>query len=174
MGKIDSEKKLIELMNQYKNLVFSVCLKMTGDYFAAEDITQETFISAYQHLDKFDGTAEKAWLCRIATNKCIDYMRAAERRAIATEEDEMPQESTQERDGPLQSFVNKDVLVKFRDDCNALPEPYREVAEDYFINELTAKEIAEKRGKPLKTVQTHIYRARDMLKKTMRKEDLLA
>ena len=50
MGEIDSKEKLIELMSQHKNLVFSVCLKMTGDYFAAEDITQETFISAYDFL----------------------------------------------------------------------------------------------------------------------------
>ena len=42
MGKLDSKDKLILLMDQYKNLVFSVCLKLTGDYFTAEDITQET------------------------------------------------------------------------------------------------------------------------------------
>ena len=83
VGKLDSGEKLIELMNQYKNLVFSVCLKMTGDYFAAEDITQETFISAYQHLKDFDGNSKKSWLCRIASNKCIDYMRAAKRREVA-------------------------------------------------------------------------------------------
>ena len=62
MGKTDSKEKLIELMSTYKNLVFSVCLKLTGDYFAAEDITQETFISAYEHINEFDGSSEKAWL----------------------------------------------------------------------------------------------------------------
>ncbi len=58
MGKIDSKKKLIELMSQYKNLVFSVCLKMTGDYFTAEDITQETFLSAYQHINECEAGAD--------------------------------------------------------------------------------------------------------------------
>ena len=52
MGNTDSKEKLIELMSTYKNLVFSVCLKLTGDYFAAEDITQETFISAYEHINE--------------------------------------------------------------------------------------------------------------------------
>ena len=47
-------------MDQYKNLVFSVCLKLTGDHFTAEDITQETFIAAYRHLEDFDGRDEKA------------------------------------------------------------------------------------------------------------------
>ena len=63
MEKIDSKEQIIRLMNQYKNLVFSVCLKLTGDYFVAEDITQETFLSAYEHWQDFDGAAEKAWIC---------------------------------------------------------------------------------------------------------------
>ena len=55
MGKIDSRENFIRLINQYQNLVFSICLRLTGDYFAAEDLTQETFIAAYGHLHEFDG-----------------------------------------------------------------------------------------------------------------------
>ena len=58
---------------------------MTGDYFAAEDLTQETFLSAFRHMDSFTGTNEKAWLCRIASNKCIDYLKSAGRRQIPSE-----------------------------------------------------------------------------------------
>ena len=174
MGKIDSEKKLIELMEQYKDLVFSVCLKMTGDYFAAEDITQETFISAYQHLNRFDGKAEKAWLCRIAANKCIDHLKAANKREVATAQEEIPQETISVNDGPLEECLNSNILKQLESGCRSLPAPYNEVATDYFVLELTAKEIAQKRKSPLKTTQTHIYRAREMLKKSFRKEDLLA
>ena len=174
MGEIDSKKKLIELMNQYKNLVFSVCLKLTGDYFTAEDITQETFISAYQHLSEFDGQSEKAWLCRIASNKCVDYLRQAERRAVATAEEEMPQEASEGRDGPLEQFISEDVMERFRCSCNELPEPYKTPAILHFDKGLTAKEISEQTEVPIKTVQSHIYRAREMLKKKIRKEELLA
>ena len=41
---IDPKDNVIRLVNAYKDLVFSIALKLTGDYFAAEDITQETFI----------------------------------------------------------------------------------------------------------------------------------
>ncbi len=174
MGKTDSKDKLIELMSTYKNLVFSVCLKLTGDYFAAEDITQETFISAYEHINEFDGTSEKAWLCRIASNKCIDYLRAAERRTVATSDDELSQTQELSRDGPLEQFVTADILETFRNRCDALSEPYRTPAKLYFEEGFTAKEISVRIGVPLKTVQSHIYRAREMLKKTIRKEDLLA
>ena len=173
MGKTDSKEKLIQLMNSYKNLVFSVCLKLTGDYFAAEDIAQETFISAYEHLDEFDGTSEKAWLCRIASNKCIDYLKAAERRAVpASDEETLLMEST--RDGPPEVFATRDVLQEVEGKCKDLPEGYAEIARMYFMGSMSAREISDKMGIPVKTVQTKIYRAREMLKKTVRKEDLLA
>ncbi|SFB71773.1 RNA polymerase sigma factor [Butyrivibrio sp. YAB3001] len=173
MRKTDSREKLIELMNKYKNLVFSVCLKLTGDYFTAEDITQETFISAYEHLNEFDGSSEKAWLCRIASNKCIDYLKAAERRTTPTMEEEIIQlkDSTE---GPLNLFTTKDVLSQVERKCRELPEGYAEIAKMYFVKGMTAKAISEKEKIPIKTVQTRIYRARDMLRKTVRKEDLLA
>ena len=173
MGNTDSKEKLIQLMNSYKNLVFSVCLKLTGDYFAAEDIAQETFISAYEHLDEFDGTSEKAWLCRIASNKCIDYLKAAERRAVpASDEETLLMEST--RDSPPEVFATRDVLQEVEGKCKDLPEGYAEIARMYFMGSMSAREISDKMGIPVKTVQTKIYRAREMLKKTVRKEDLLA
>lgn len=173
VGKTDSQDKLIQLMNEYKNLVFSVCLKMTGDYFTAEDITQDTFISAYEHLSEFTGGSEKAWLCRIASNKCIDYLKAAERRTLPVAGDELPEDGDS-GEGPIGLFATKDVLRQVEHKCNELPEGYGAIAGMYFLKGLTAKEIAEKEKIPLKTVQTRIYRAREMLRKTVRKEDLLA
>ncbi|HAF27039.1 MAG TPA: hypothetical protein DCG85_06970 [Lachnospiraceae bacterium] len=160
-------------MNTYKNLVFSLCLKMTGDYFTAEDITQETFISAYQHLKDFDGQSEKAWLCRIASNKCVDHLRSAKRREIATSDDDLALVEDTSNDSPLRQYVVTEVIKNFKDNCNSLPEPYQTSAKLHFEDGLTAREISERSGQPLKTVQSHIYRAREMLKKKIRKEDLL-
>lgn len=176
MGNTDSKKKLIELMNQYQNLVFSVCLKMTGDYFAAQDLTQETFISAYEHLDSLEDNkenAEKAWLCRIASNKCIDYLKAADRRLAPTTEEEMP-EMAVARDGPLEEFLAKDVVEEVREKCSDLPQTYAITAKMYFVDGLTAKEISKKTDIPLKSVQTRIRRAREMLQNKLRREDFIA
>lgn len=173
MRTIDSKDNLIRLLEQYKNLVFSLCLKVTGDYFVAEDITQETFIAAYTHFDEFDGNQEKAWICRIASNKCIDYKREAARRITYLPEEELPEESTDTRDNPLEVFINEETMQQFYNSCKSLPEPYGDVAEKHFIKGMTAREIADKTGNNLKTVQTWIYRAKEMLKKTIRKEELL-
>ncbi len=172
MGNIDSKDNFIRLIEQYQNLVFSICLKMTGDYFAAEDLAQETFISAYKHLGEFDGQSEKAWLCRIAGNKCIDYHRAAARRMVPTAEDEIPEEKLKTADTPLQTVLNRQVMEELRKCCEELQEPYKAVALMHFWEGRTAKEIAERTGIGINTVQTRIYRAREKLKISYRKEML--
>ena len=168
--KIDSKENFIRLLQQYQNLVFSICLKLTGDYFAAEDLTQETFLSAYQHLADFDGQAEKAWLCRIASNKCIDYLRAAERRAVPVAEEELPVEAAPAQEEPLRQMLNREVLEEVRKSCEMLKPPYREVALKHFAEGKTAGEISVESGLGLATVKTRLYRAREMLKKSLGKE----
>lgn len=169
--KIDSKDNLIRLVTQYKNLVFSICLKLTGDYFIAEDISQETFILAYQHYKDFDGDNEKAWICRIASNKCIDYLKAAERRSVPTAEEEMPERITN-AGNPMKMYENKEVIETLKNACKKLKSPYKEIAIKHFVEGMSAKEISDKTGVGLKTVQTQIRRAKEMIKKYIRREDI--
>ena len=171
MDQINAKQHLTELIDSYQNLIFSICCKMTGDYFAAEDLTQETFLSAFRHMDSFTGTNEKAWLCRIATNKCIDYLKRAGRRSIPTEElffSALPDS----RSSPEGETLETEIQNHLYESCCKLSSPYREVALDYYYYELDINEIVQKTGKNKKTLQTQIYRAKGMLKKLMRKEDL--
>jgi len=168
--KIDSKETLIRLISQYQNLIFSICLKLTKDYFVAEDLTQETFLSAYKHLDQHSLEAEKAWLCRIASNKCVDYLRAAARKDILTEEEAIHSLEQPAREEPMRQVLNSEILEELRFCCNALSPPYREVAIAHFMDGKTAKEIAQESQTNINTVKSHIHRAREMLKKSYRKE----
>ena len=172
MEKIDSKENFIRLIEEYRNLVFSICLKMTGDYFAAEDLAQETFISAYKNMDEFDGRSEKAWLCRIAGNKCIDWHRSGARRMVPMAEEEMPERTGEDRDGPLRTIMNRQIMEELKRCVDSLPPLYREMAQMHFMEGRTAGEIAAQTGVGLKTVQTRIRRAREQLKVTYRKEML--
>lgn len=61
----DSTRHMVQLekaMEQYEKLIFSICYRMLGDYFDAQDMTQETFLTYYKVLDRFDGQNEKAFL----------------------------------------------------------------------------------------------------------------
>lgn len=171
METIGSRENLIRLMNQYQNLVFSICLKLVGDYFTAEDLTQDTFISAFNNWNNFDGVNEKAWICRIATNKCIDYQRAVARNVVPMENEAIIEQTDSE--GVLQEIINKVVMKDFEEAIECLNEPYRTISMKHFIEGKTAKEIAFESDVGIKTVQTQIYRARSMLKTIIRKEDLM-
>ncbi len=160
---MDSNERLTQMVEKYQHLVFSVCVKMTQDYFAAEDLTQDTFLSAFCHLDRFDGTNEKAWLCRIASNKCIDYMKQAERRSVPSTEEVLDMQPA--GDGqPERAYLEKDAYRELQIRCGNLSPPYDRVAAMYFIEGKKAAEIAGLTGKNVKTVQTQVYRARAMLR----------
>ena len=142
---------------------------MTADYFASEDLTQDTFLAAYSHLKDFDGRHEKAWLCRIATNKCLDYLQSAGRRSIPTEDVGMD-EAYSHGQTPESAVLEEEVRQTLLDRCRSLKPPYDEIAKAYYYDEMDAAEIAVLRGMKLKTVQTQIYRARSMLRKMYGKE----
>lgn len=166
---MNKEERLSAMIDTYQNLVFSICYKVTADYFAAEDLTQEAFLAAYKGLDGFEGTNEKAWLCRIATNKSIDYLRSAGRKAVPTEDAFFEQQS-ESRGSPEEICLEEEVRERLLKYCSKLKPPYDEIAKAVYYDEMKAEEIARKRNENIKTVQTQIYRARDMLRKLYGKE----
>lgn len=168
---MDPKAQLEDWMTRYQNLIYSICFRLTGDQFDAEDLAQDTFLSAYRNLSRFDGQNEKAWLCRIATNKCIDHLKRAGRRSIPTEElffSSLPDS----RSSPEQETLEAALREQLKTCCSQLPEPYRQVALDHYYHEMDINEIAAKTGKNKKTLQTQIYRAKGMLRERIDKEDL--
>jgi RNA polymerase sigma-70 factor (ECF subfamily) len=68
------------LVKQYQKMVHALAFRMTGSLNDAEDLTQETFLRAYQQLDSFRGEAKfSTWLCQIAVNLSLNW-RAREKR----------------------------------------------------------------------------------------------
>lgn len=167
---ISQEQYLEYLIDQYQNLVYSICLKSVGNPFDAEDLTQEVFISAYKNLSRFDGTYEKAWLSKIAVRKCLDYLKAAGRRTIPTEDTYFTQIADQAF-SPEETCLLEDSNQRVQYLCTQLKSPYREVASAHFCNELSVTEIARKENKNPKTIQTQLYRAKAMLKKMLERSD---
>ncbi|MDO5409410.1 MAG: sigma-70 family RNA polymerase sigma factor [Lachnospiraceae bacterium] len=153
-------------MKQYEKLVYSICFKTTKNQFDAQDLTQETFLSAYKNLDHFDRAHERAWICRIASNKALDYLKSSQRRVIC-EEDSFFADVTDIQAGPEESYLQHESKQYVIHVCKELKSPYQEIALAHFYEEKTAAQIAAEQGKNLKTIQTQIYRAKAMIKKIM-------
>lgn len=168
MRKIHKEQ-FASCIQLYGRLVFSVCLTFTRNYFDAEDLTQETFLAAFQNIDHFKGDHLKAYLTTIAANKCKDYLRRTERKNLSlTEEDEELLEDT--RGSPEETILQMDSAERVHTLCCKLKEPYKTVALCYFVKNKKLSEIAKATGQSLKTLQTQLYRAKTLLR-TLWEED---
>lgn len=159
-----TERQFQEIVVQYQRLVFSVCLQFTSDAAQAEDLTQETFLSAYLHRDSCPPDAVRPWLCRIAANKAKDYLKSAWHRRVSGFGEDLPL-------GIAEPCVDVETLAASRDSqahieqaIGSLKEPYRQVAVLFFLRQYTVGEISEALGRPAKTVHTQLGRARSQLR----------
>ena len=158
-------------IKQYERLIITICLSFTKNYFDAEDLAQQTFLAAYKDYEKFQGENFKAWLTKIAVNKCKDYMKSPARKINSlTDED---YECLEDKKNSLESTVmERDISQKIYDLCNKLKEPYRTVAVNYFCKDMKLSHMAKCTGQKLKTLQTHLYRSKKLLK-TLWKEEFM-
>ncbi|HTT90374.1 MAG TPA: sigma-70 family RNA polymerase sigma factor [Acidimicrobiales bacterium] len=69
-----------ELVDPYRRQLLVHCYRILGSFQDAEDVLQEVLLSAWRALDDFDGASLRAWLYRIATNRCLNYLRDGARR----------------------------------------------------------------------------------------------
>lgn len=76
-GELEAFNGLVDL---HQRAVYNLCLRMLGSPAAAEDATQDAFLSAFRAMRSFRGTAFRPWMMRIAANACTDELRRRQRR----------------------------------------------------------------------------------------------
>ncbi|HIZ31124.1 MAG TPA: RNA polymerase sigma factor [Candidatus Fournierella merdipullorum] len=160
------------LVEQYQRLVYTVCYQLVQDHQLAEDLTQDTFVSAFTHMDSCPPEHYKPWLARIAANKARDHLKSAwARRVSAPGDDGMPQSpppGAAAPPGPEDLTVTEDEAAAIRQMVRSLKEPYLQVSVMYFLEERSVEEISRALRRPPKTVHTQLFRAKKMLREQIR------
>lgn len=159
-----------EVVVRYEKLVFTVCYQLVKDYHEAQNLAQETFISAYTHIDSCDEGSLKPWLARIAANKAKDYLKSAYNRRVMLSDEPVGENVVSLERTPENILTDSDNAEHITQIIRSLKEPYLKVSVMYFIEEKTVDEIAEALGRPKKTVQTQLYRAKLTLQKILKEE----
>ena len=99
------------LMQQYQKLIYTVCLQFVHEPHTAEDLTQDTFLSAFSAIDRCEPQYYKQWLVRVAANKCKDHLKSAwVRKVDAPGDDALPEPRGapgSDADDPAQSVADR-------------------------------------------------------------------
>ena len=167
------------LVAKYEKKIFNIIYRFIGDYEEANDLTQETFFSAFRNYDKFRGESKVfTWLYQIARNLCINRIRQRDRqRSLRIESLDQPRDANDEdsttreiadiSQSPHQKLEEKELRQRVLAAIESLPPDYKEVILLREFQELSYNEIVEATGLTLENVKTRLSRARGMLRRKL-------
>jgi RNA polymerase sigma-70 factor (ECF subfamily) len=154
--------------------LLAVARRMLGDEQEAQDAVQETFLSTFRAIDRFDGKSQlSTWLHRVTVNACLMKLRSRKRRPEQSIDDLLPRflEDGHQADPPEEWRETADVAAQrretrefIRSSIDRLPESYRTVIMLRDIEELDTEETARLLGISIPVVKTRLHRARQALK----------
>jgi len=164
-----------ELVRRYESKIFRLAQHVTQNREDAEDVLQETFLKAYEHLDQFQGAAKfYTWIVRIAVNQAL--MKLRRRRtdrsvsldeAIDTGEDTIVREVAAWDENPEQRFSRAEFGSILQQAIQGLEPPYRSVFVLRDIDELSTEETADVLGLSIPAVKSRLLRARLQLREKL-------
>ena len=156
-----------ELVRRYQDMVFGLVYAVLQDHFLAQDVTQETFIIAYNKLDTLlVAEAFPYWLQRIARRESIRALR--KRSASFRRWESNGQSESAARDAlPEEMLERKESKRRIRAALNSLPEGQRIPVVLFHIDGYSQAEIAEFLELKVNTVKKRIQRGRDQMQKDL-------
>lgn len=154
-----------EVLSRYSGMVYRLAYARTMNRCDAEDITQEVFLKYIKHQQEFvEEEYRKAWLIRVTINASKSLLTSAwNRKRVSMEEVEGVLEGSE---GVDVDFDNSLLL-----EIKKLPEKYRVIVHLFYFEDLSVKEISSLVHMKESTVKSHLFRAREKLKKNLKEED---
>src|SRR3974377_623782 len=164
-----------ELVRRYEGKIFRLAQHITQNREDAEDVLQETFMKAYEHLDQFKGDSKfYTWIVRIAVNQALMKLRRRKTDksvslddTIDTGEDTITREIAAWDEDPEQRFSREELGEILDSAVESLEPPYRSVFVLRDIEDLSTEETAEALNLCVPAVKSRLLRARLQLREKL-------
>jgi RNA polymerase sigma factor (sigma-70 family) len=167
-GDLGCFNSLVEL---HQHAVFNLCLRMLGNPAAAEDATQDAFLSAFRRIASLKGDTFRPWLMRIAANACTDELRRRSRRPALSldtgNEDETPLDVADPAPGPEVEALRGESEARVQAALLRLPHDQRVAVIMCDVQGFAYEEIAASMRTSIGTVKSRIARGRDKLRREL-------
>ena len=158
-------RKIEKIYREYYDTVFKYLFCLTHDKDISEDLVQETFIRMIKNIDKFEGKSKlSSWLCEIAKNLWIDYLRKNKRKVELNENEELNIQSEQNIEN---EYIEREDENKVFEKIKALDEISQKVMYLRVKGEMSFKEIGDILGKSENWARVTFYRAKQKVKEEM-------
>ena len=132
------------LVDRYKNMIFTLALKMLKSREEAEEVSQDTFIKAYKNLSKFKGDSKfSTWLYKIGYRTCLDSLKKHKKKYNTDTIDEVTINKIKSTEGILEGIERKERAQVINKCMMNLPEDERSILWMFYFEELSLKEIIE-------------------------------
>lgn len=155
-----------KIYDEHAKTVYYFLLSLCHNPHIAQDLTQETFLRAYQSMDRFDGTCKlSVWLCQIAKHLWYQYLDKHKHEELNSLEDDALSIDTE-----TQVFAKYDLICVLKELHN-LPEQVREVMYIKMSSELTFREIGEILGKSENWARVTYFRGKERIMKGLMKNE---
>jgi len=160
------------LMRRYNQRIYRVVLSITRNDSEAEDVMQEAYVRAYQHLGEFEGKAKfSTWLTKIAVYEALSRVRRLTRtgspKSFSDESlDVMDTVKSDERD-PERQMYDQELKLVLQRAIQSLPDSYRSVFVLRVVEGLDVNETAAALEISAESVKTRLHRGRALLRKEL-------
>jgi len=152
-----------EVVRRYQRRVYGVAMRILRRHDVADDVTQETFLRAYQKLESFDTERPFGpWVCRIAANLAISHLRSP-----VSREEELGEGSAEEPAplaSPLDAVLESEARERLEAALESLPPEQRAVFVLRSVEEMSYRDIAQALEIPIGSVMSRLSRAREKLR----------
>ncbi len=155
------------LVLEYQGQIYNVCYRILGDPSAAEDMTQEAFVSAYKNIGRFKEGNFRAWLYRIASNACRDYLRSPRIRknqSLEVIEETSEYVLTSNLESPDSFAIRKELSGIIQEALLNLPEDQRLALILVDVQGMSYEETSTILDTPIGTVKSRLSRARESVR----------
>jgi len=164
-----------ELVNRYSRKIFRLAKHITQNDEDAEDVLQETFLKAFEHLGNFQGQSKfYTWIVRIAVNESLMKLRKRKSdrsvpldEPVDTGEDTVVREIAVWDEDPEKQYSQEELAKILDDAVQSLRPPFRTVFVLRDIEELSTEETAEALGISVPAVKSRLLRARLQLRERL-------